>query len=64
MPIVRWHGWAAKCRKCGKLVDLGEGSYAYQDRWQVRETVTNDDEFKPEEGITDICGCERPRGKP
>ena len=40
MPIRRWHGWAAVCRRCGQPVDLdGEGALALESRATVKELL-------------------------
>ncbi len=60
MPIVRWHGWAAKCRRCGQLVDPGEGL-----AWSERDHVLESLDWTPRSGerldevITAVCGCTR-----
>ena len=61
MPIVRWYGWAAKCRRCKQLVKFdGDEILAYQDRNHVRDAVTDcqPGRVKIEESITEICGCQ------
>ena len=59
MPIVRWHGWAAKCRLCGKFVDLGDGNVAWKERDEIKESL----EIRPGDPVDEIiawaCGCAR-----
>ena len=39
MPIVRWHGWAAKCDLCGEFVQISDEVIAFSDREDVIEAV-------------------------
>jgi hypothetical protein len=63
MPIVRWHGWAAKCGACGKFVDIGDGMIAFEQRDHVRDAVIPPEDRilwrTQEEAIRSLCGCRR-----
>ncbi|OHD19771.1 MAG: hypothetical protein A2Y38_22325 [Spirochaetes bacterium GWB1_59_5] len=71
MPIIRVHGWGARCKKCGQLVELGEGYLAWLDhqdggdgREEVRLSLDMGPGDKLEESISRACGCERTKEKP
>ena len=63
MPIRRWHGWGAQCRRCHSFINLGE-----MEAWKEREHVTESLELLPgdviEERIEEMCGCARRKSNP
>lgn len=59
MPIRRWHGWGAWCRRCRQWVDLGEGQEAYAQRADVKDTLGLTRGDSVEAAIQAACGCAR-----
>lgn len=60
MPIKRWHGWGAVCKRCGKWVDIsGEGHTAWESRDDVKDALrdVNPCAETIEEQIHELCGC-------
>ena len=60
MPIVRWHGWGAKCRRCGQFIDLGDGLEAYKERDHVRDSLDVMAGDTIDALIESACGCAKP----
>lgn len=59
MPIVRWAGWCAKCRKCGSEVVLLDGVIALSEREHVKDSLGIEEGETIEEAITTNCGCQK-----
>lgn len=57
MPLVRRHGWAAKCRRCERLVDLDAGVTAWEQREEVMISLNMTPDDRLETVITEACGC-------
>jgi len=56
MPVKRWRGWAAVCRRCGQPVDLdGEGALALESKASVKELLELEAYRTIEEAIESAC---------
>ena len=66
MPILRWHGWGAKCRGCGSWVDLADGITAWEERDQVKISldIAVGETRSIEEIILEACGCGKDAPQP
>ena len=62
MPILRWHGWGAKCLACGDWIQLNNEVTAWEERDQVKISldVSIAETQTLEEIIHDACGCGKP----
>lgn len=60
MPIKRWYGWCAVCKKCGNQVELNSSGEFYKVKQDIKNVLKKEYSYKItlEERITEACGCE------